>query len=167
MNDAVRLDRLEESDFREIRALGERIWREHYTSVVSPEQVEYMLSGRYEEADLRQYVNDDRRWFRVLRLASRPIGFVRYIRLSSSELKLEEVYLEAAYRGNGYGALMIRHVEAHARALGCGTLVLSVNKRNAVSIGVYEKLGFKVREAVVTDIGGGFVMDDYVMAKTL
>jgi diamine N-acetyltransferase len=163
----VRLDRLVASDFPAIRALGTRIWREHYTNLLSPDQVEYMLVGRYEEADLREYVNGDGRWFWVLRSGRDPIGFVRYTKLSPSELKLEEIYLETAQRGHGYGGLMIRHVESHALALGCEALVLSVNKRNDESIGVYVKLGFTIREAVVTDIGGGFVMDDYVMEKRL
>jgi ribosomal protein S18 acetylase RimI-like enzyme len=167
MSDDVRLDRLARSDFPAIRALGVRIWREHYTGFLSREQVEYMLSGRYEEADLREYVNGDGRWFWVLRSGGGPIGFVRCALLSANELKLEEIYLEASHRGHGYGARMIRHVESHAHALGCRTLVLSVNRRNVESIGVYEKVGFTVREAVVSDIGGGFVMDDYVMEKRL
>jgi len=31
----------------------------------------------------------------------------------------------------------------------------------------YEKHGFAIRESVVVDIGGGFVMDDFVMARSL
>jgi hypothetical protein len=42
-----------------------------------------------------------------------------------------------------------------------------VNKYNSQPIAVYEKLGFRVVAAVVQDIGGGFVMDDYRMEKTL
>jgi RimJ/RimL family protein N-acetyltransferase len=47
------------------------------------------------------------------------------------------------------------------------TLILNVNKQNLRAIRAYERNGFFVREAVVVDIGGGFVMDDYVMAKRL
>ena len=57
--------------------------------------------------------------------------------------------------------------ENAARARGCAALVLNVNKRNAQAIRAYERSGFTAREAVVVDIGGGFVMDDYVMAKPL
>jgi hypothetical protein len=42
-----------------------------------------------------------------------------------------------------------------------------VNKRNASAIAAYRKHGFDVRESVVKDIGGGFVMDDYIMEKRL
>ena len=46
-------------------------------------------------------------------------------------------------------------------------LILSVNKRNARAIAAYKRNDFAVAESVVTDIGGGFVMDDYIMAKGL
>jgi RimJ/RimL family protein N-acetyltransferase len=46
-------------------------------------------------------------------------------------------------------------------------LILSVNKRNTKAITAYKRNGFAIVESVVTDIGGGFVMDDYVMAKEL
>ncbi len=50
-------------------------------------------------------------------------------------------------------------------AAGAHRLILSVNKRNAQAIAAYKRNGFVIAESVVTDIGGGFVMDDYVMAK--
>jgi ribosomal protein S18 acetylase RimI-like enzyme len=42
-----------------------------------------------------------------------------------------------------------------------------VNKRNERAINSYRKYGFAVRETVVDDIGGGFVMDDFIMEKKL
>ncbi|WP_431021594.1 hypothetical protein, partial [Chromobacterium phragmitis] len=47
------------------------------------------------------------------------------------------------------------------------TLMLTVNRHNAEAIAVYEKRGFRVRGEVAADIGNGFVMDDYVMAKNV
>ena len=40
---------------------------------------------------------------------------------------------------------------------------LTVNKYNINTIKAYEKWGFKTVDAVVTDIGSGFVMDDFIM----
>ena len=42
---------------------------------------------------------------------------------------------------------------------------LTVNRGNAKAIRAYERNGFKVVRTQVTDIGNGFVMDDYVMEK--
>ena len=52
-----------------------------------------------------------------------------------------------------------------ARAQGCSRLVLAVNKNNRSAIAAYLKHGFRIADAVVKDIGGGFVMDDYIMVK--
>ena len=44
-------------------------------------------------------------------------------------------------------------------------MYLTVNKGNDLGIRAYKGTGFQIVEAVVTDIGEGFVMDDYVMEK--
>ena len=53
---------------------------------------------------------------------------------------------------------------APARAASeCRRLILAVNKHNANAIAAYRRWGFEVERALVTDIGAGFVMDDYLM----
>ena len=64
-------------------------------------------------------------------------------------------------------SVLIAHVAARAKKLGYPCVILAVNKRNEKAIGSYKKYGFVVREAIVDDIGHGFVMDDYVMEKKL
>ena len=66
---------------------------------------------------------------------------------------------------SGFGGLLIARALGAARKEGCKALVLAVNKANAKAISAYTKYGFRIREAIVQDIGGGFVMDDYVMVK--
>ena len=39
---------------------------------------------------------------------------------------------------------------------------LTVNKRNDDSIAIYKKFGMEIIRSEVTDIGSGYVMDDYV-----
>jgi ribosomal protein S18 acetylase RimI-like enzyme len=65
------------------------------------------------------------------------------------------------------GSRLIARVEAAAAAESLPALILNVNKNNVQAIRAYEANGFAIRDAVVVDIGGGYVMDDYVMAKRL
>jgi ribosomal protein S18 acetylase RimI-like enzyme len=58
-------------------------------------------------------------------------------------------------------------VEDIARKQGCHTVYLQVNKNNTSAIEAYQRNGYAVRESATFDIGQGFVMDDYVMAKKL
>jgi diamine N-acetyltransferase len=83
------------------------------------------------------------------------------------EFKLHKLYLLVEMLGRGLGSRLLQHVERKVRAGGARRLVLFVNKRNARAIKAYQRNGFAVVESIVTDIDGGFVMDDYVMAKDL
>ena len=82
-------------------------------------------------------------------------------------MKLHKLYLLPEMQGRGLGSRLLQHVEREVRAGAGRRLILSVNKRNAKAITAYKRNGFVIAESVVTDIGGGFVMDDYIMAKDL
>ncbi|PRP69844.1 hypothetical protein BUE93_14245 [Chromobacterium amazonense] len=162
------LDFLTTHDFHAIAELGAAIWRQHFISMITREQIDYMLASRYTPEKLSRYLDAPDRWFRVLRVDGKPSGYCSYaLTDKSGEMKLEQLYLLEELRGQGLGGRMMDEVEAAARAKGCATLMLTVNRHNAGSIAVYEKRGFTVREQVVADIGNGFVMDDYVMEKRL
>jgi ribosomal protein S18 acetylase RimI-like enzyme len=78
-----------------------------------------------------------------------------------------ELYLHPDVQRQGVGGQLIEHVAARAKKMGYPCMILAVNKRNEKAIGSYKKYGFVVREAIVDDIGRGFVMDDFVMEKKL
>ena len=169
----ARLDAMTAADFETLARLGEAIWRAHYTKIISSAQIDYMLAERYTPDKLRLYLNADDRWLMMLRIDSRAVGYCSYAltddpgEMKPGEMKLEQLYLLPELHGKGLGRLMLRHVEEQARVRGRSTLTLQTNKRNAAAIAFYRKAGFTVREEAVFDIGNGFVMDDYVMEKTL
>jgi ribosomal protein S18 acetylase RimI-like enzyme len=81
--------------------------------------------------------------------------------------KLHKLYVLPAYQGRGLGTRLLAEAMGRARAAGFGRMVLQVNRYNAGAIGVYRRNGFAVLEEKRTDIGGGFVMDDFVMGRAL
>lgn len=167
-----RLDAVTAADFETLARLAEAIWRAHYTRIIGSAQIDYMLAGRYTPGKLRLYLNADDRWLLLLRTdsptGSRAIGYCSYALTDNpGEMKLEQLYLLPELHGQGLGKLMLRHVEEQASARGRSTLMLQTNKRNDIAIAFYRKAGFTVREEAVFDIGGGFVMDDYLMEKVL
>jgi len=83
------------------------------------------------------------------------------------EFKLHKLYVHPEWQRCGIGAALLKSFEHAARANGAHTLVLNVNKRNDTAINAYRKNGFAIRESFIVDIGGGFVMDDYVMTMRL
>ncbi|WP_434628664.1 GNAT family N-acetyltransferase [Chromobacterium sp. CV08] len=168
MTSAIRFDSLGPDDFAAVAELAGAIWHRHFIGMISREQIAYMLAGRYTPEKLGRYLEAPDRWFRLLRVDGVLRGYCSYA-LSGrpGEMKLEQLYLAEDCRGQGLGGRMMDEVEAAARAAGCDTLMLTVNRHNAGAIAVYRKRGFTVREEVVADIGNGFVMDDYVMEKAL
>ncbi len=58
---------------------------------------------------------------------------------------------------------MLEYLRGLCREVGARTIWLTVNRRNERAIGAYRRAGFREVRAQVTDIGGGYVMDDYVM----
>lgn len=173
----ARLDAMTAADFEILARLAETIWRAHYTRIIDSAQIDYMLAERYTPEKLHLYLNADDRWLMLLRTdcptGSRAIGYCSYAltenpgEMKPSEMKLEQLYLLSELHGQGLGKSMLRHVEEQARVRGRRTLMLQTNKRNDIAIAFYRKAGFTVREEAMFDVGGGFVMDDYVMEKVL
>jgi ribosomal protein S18 acetylase RimI-like enzyme len=164
----ARLDAITAADFETLARLAETIWRSHYTKIISNAQIDYMLGERYTPEKLRLYLNADDRWLMLLHIDDRAVGYCSYALTGTpGEMKMEQLYLLPEFHGKGLGSLMLRHVEEQSRLRGCTTLMLQTNKRNDIAIAFYRKAGFTVREEAVFDVGGGFVMDDYVMEKLL
>ena len=71
------------------------------------------------------------------------------------------------FRGKGIGKCALNFIDEEAKKQQLSAIRLKVNKYNTASITAYEKLGFKTIKASVTDIGKGFIMDDFDMEKRL
>lgn len=149
-------------------ALAGVIWRHHYPPIIGEAQTEYMLAQRYDPDTVRAELARGDAWWDVLYDNGSMIAFASSFRADApDEVKLDKLYVHPRHQRMGYGGALVRHVCQRTAHLGFARLVLAVNKKNVHAIAAYRKHGFKVREAVVKDIGGGFVMDDYIMAKEL
>jgi ribosomal protein S18 acetylase RimI-like enzyme len=165
---SIRIVAAIEADLPRIAELAGIIWRTHYPGIITPEQIEYMLAFGYSREALRRFIAEEGAGLDLAYVGDRFAGFAAYYRVEHQrELKLDKLYVHQDYHGRGVGSRLIARVEAAATAQMRPTLILNVNKHNAQAIRAYERNGFTVRESVVVDIGGGFVMDDYVMAKSL
>jgi ribosomal protein S18 acetylase RimI-like enzyme len=142
------------------------IWRQHYPGIISAAQIDYMLAHRYHSPLIRQTLARGDHWD-VVRERETLLAFAHSFPLEGGAVKLDKLYVHPDWQRRGLGALLVQRVEARARARGRSHLLLRVNRRNAQAIAAYGKYGFTVVREVVEEIGGGFVMDDYVMIKPL
>ena len=83
------------------------------------------------------------------------------------KMMLSKLYVQKTFRGLGVGQRIIEFIEAKCRAYSITSLWLTVNRFNNGPIEWYKHHGFRITDEVKKDIGGGFVMDDYIMEKTI
>lgn len=162
----VSISALAAADIEAVRALAHEVWHKHYPSIITVEQIAYMLAQRYAPDVIAAELRRDDVWWHKATVAGRIIAFSACV-LSErrDELKLDKLYVHNEAQRGGVGGKLIDNAAKLAARLGKTWLVLAVNKNNAQAIGAYEKHGFAICESVVKDIGEGFVMDDFIMAR--
>ena len=166
MPDDVTIVSVEVEDVERLVALAREIWYAHYPAIIGTAQIEYMLGQRYNSDVVLAELRRDGVWWDKLMVAGEMAGFASYFLTGDpGEMKLDKLYVHPRHQRRGYGGMMIVRACAAARARGCSRLELAVNKNNRGAIAAYLKHGFSVVAGVVKDIGGGFVMDDYIMVK--
>ena len=163
----IRFSKQEKSeDILEIAALARTIWTEHYSAIIGKAQVDYMLDTYQSAEAIRNQIEKDGFTYEIIYGDNRPIGYIAY-RKETTCLFLSKIYLLKALRGKGLGKQMLDYVESKGLALGCRSIYLTVNRHNQQAINYYLNTGFENDGVCITDIGNGFVMDDYKMTKRL
>ena len=140
---------------------AEEVWTEYYTPLLGEAQVSYMVKNFQSEQAITEQIASGYTYF-LLESAGDIVGYVG-IQPQEEYLFLSKLYVKQAFRGKGFASKALSQVKEVAKECGLSRIRLTVNKGNANSIAVYENWGFRTVDSVVTDIGEGFVMDDYVM----
>ena len=151
-----------------IEAMALRIWSVCYAQLLSAEQIEYMLGWMYSPTRIREEMRDQIAEYHWLRLGGESVGFAAFgPGEDSGEVCLHKLYVLPEQQGQGIGSAALMALEKSAKVGGAEKISLRVNRDNVAAIRAYEKNGFQRSAEVCSDIGGGFVMDDYVMLKKL
>lgn len=146
-----------------IVVLAEEIWNEHFTPIIGKAQVDYMLAKFQSKKTIGEQIKQGYSYF----LIKSNIKYVGYfgVKPEAASLLLSKFYIVSADRGKGLGRKALNYIEQLVIESGAGKISLTVNRYNSDTIEAYKKLGFKITESIVQDIGNGFVMDDYRMEK--
>ncbi|MDR1062523.1 MAG: GNAT family N-acetyltransferase [Azoarcus sp.] len=151
-------------DIPAIVALARAAWLDAYAGIISREQIDYMLAQRYARAGLEADIENPEKWLHQASVDGALAGFAA-CEICKGEFKLDKLYIHPGMQRKGAGAALAAHAAALARGHGHSSMILAVNKHNERAIHAYTKYGFRVRDKIVTRIGSGFVMDDYIMEK--
>ncbi|HWT73816.1 MAG TPA: C-GCAxxG-C-C family (seleno)protein [Mobilitalea sp.] len=149
---------------QEVAELAEKIWHEHYDSIISKAQVDYMVDKFQSEAAMKEQMQSSGyQYYKLVNLG----GIAGYFAIKEEQeaLFLSKLYVDKKYRGRDYARKALSFMQQYCIDRNLKKIWLTVNRNNDNSIHVYDKLGFVNAGTQIADIGSGFVMDDYIMEK--
>lgn len=141
--------------------LAKEIWNNYFITIITQSQIDYMIDKFQSELSMTEQIKLGYEYYNFV-LDSEIIGYFAVCPKEDNTLFLSKLYLKKAYRGNGYSRKAFEFIKQLAMEKGCNMIWLTVNKHNDDSIAIYKKFGMEIIRSEVTDIGNGYVMDDFV-----
>lgn len=164
----LRIVPLQADQAQTLADLARLIWQQHYPGIISQAQIDYMLHQRYGLELILQQLGETGHGWSVANTEGAMRGFCHCLLASGTRpVKIDKLYVHPDYQRQGIGAALLAQVEDQSRAHGAHTISLRTNQRNHVALAAYRKYGFDIVSEAITDIGGGFRMEDYVLEKRL
>ena len=153
-----------------LRELAWVIFPYTYRTMLSPDQIDYMMDMMYSERAIRWQMRErgDRYFFllRTIDDQEEPIGYLSVRPDGEHTYHLEKLYTHPSVRGLGLGRMLFAHAQAVASEWAGGAacrLELNVNRDNP-AVGFYLRMGMYQAGRGDFPIGQGYYMTDYIMA---
>lgn len=140
----------------------EKIWQEVFTPIIGSNQVDYMLEHYQSTEIIMQEIKTGVSYYALV-LDNEYIGYIAY-EITLDYLYLSKIYITNEYRGQGLMREIFTWFDELAKTHKLKQH-LRVNQGNTRAIKVYQHLGFELLKEVVSDIGQGYQMVDYVFEK--
>ena len=172
-------------DLQATARMAHDIWFEYWPALIGKAQTEYMVANMQSLSaitrDIRQV---GYRYWILLDEQGKRVGYTSALvedfsddpmcaeatkhgteiaKRASKRLFISKIYLLSDARGHGYARRTIEFYEDLCFARGFEAMYLTVNKYNELGIRAYHGTGFETIDSVETDIGEGYIMDDYIM----
>lgn len=144
-----------------LSAVADDIWHEYFTPIIGEAQVDYMLEKFLSPDALVEQINSGYEYS----LFSYEYTFAGFagIHEEDGKLFLSKLYVHEDFRGKGIASYMFEKFVEICRDRNLDKIWLTCNRHNTNTLAIYEHLGFKTVREKATDIGNGFVMDDYIL----
>lgn len=153
---------MQPADIPAVSTLAEHVWRTHYPSVISRQQIEYMLPKACSPESIAAYVRDKKQRFWLAYADNVLAGYAAVEPREKNIWFIDKLYIDTDRHRAGIGSALLSHIVA---TLQPKALALRVNRKNVKAINFYFKHGFFIEGLDVLELGGGYVMDDFLMRK--
>lgn len=152
-------------DIAIIREIANITWPDAYGSYISQAQLDYMLDMMYSDASLIEQINKGHQFY-IAEHNNKAVGFASVSQEADNACKLNKLYVLPTAQKTGAGKSLLFKTIEYATSQAASCVYLQVNKQNNAQQ-FYSKHGFTIREASILEIGGGYIMDDYIMELKL
>lgn len=170
-----------DEQLEELARMADEIWHEYWPAIIGDAQTDYMVATFQSLDAIKDGIAQHgyRYWFicdadeanpasETLRERLGIVGYTGgYPEADAGRFFISKIYLFAEARGRGYCSKTIAFYDGLCREEGLRSMYLTVNKHNELGIRAYRAKGFETIESVETDIGNGFIMDDFVMERAV
>ena len=157
----MQLAKVDDSLIRETAEFAQNVFIDYYTDLIGIKQSVYMAEKFLSQDVIRKLI-DEGAVFTLVKEGDQILGFYE-CQKEENRMFLSKLYVDKHYRGKGIGRFMFDDLLNYTRDNNLSRIYLTVNKGNTPSFNIYRHLGFEVIDAVETDIGQGYIMDDYIM----
>lgn len=154
-------------ELRRVSELANDIWHECFVDIISEGQIDYMIEKFQSLNAMCRQIEEQSYTYMSVYDNDDLCGYIAVKPENDERFFLSKLYLRSDKRGTGIVSEMLERVFAEARLAGKKSVYLTVNKHNDRAIAVYKRTGFVITDEVVTDIGSGYVMNDYIFTYTL
>ena len=159
-------------DIELIRSIAKVAFPATYSTIISAEQIDYMMEWMYSAKKLQQEISGNITYL-LAEVDGRTVGYLSFgpdegaaAPGHSRLFHLHKIYLLPEAQGGGNGKRLFMAGERERRLAGATAFELNVNRGNP-ALGFYRHLGMQLSRSGDFDIGGGFFMNDHIMRKEL
>ena len=144
-----------------VAELASEIWNEYYINIISKKQIDYMLTTFQSLESIQSQIESGSEYY-IIYDEKTPVGYLSFQK-QDDHIFLSKLYIKFTARNKGIGKKALNLVKAKCKNKKIKSIRLTVNKHNYPAIDIYKRRGFKTIDSVETDIGEGFIMDDYIL----
>lgn len=170
-----------------LATLADEIWHEYWPALIGSDQTDYMVDSFQSVPALTSDISEHHYYYFLVKDdKGKIVGYTgsccenyeddrdnkakdkngeEISKLYLKRLFISKIYLLKEERGKHYASDIIRFWNEFAKSHDLDGMYLTVNKGNELGIRAYRGHDFTTIESVESDIGNGFIMDDYIMAR--
>lgn len=158
----IKIKSAEVTDIPLIQELSRNIWKTHYITIISMEQINYMLDKMYAQKQLEEELNNPDYFYYLAFLNQKVCGYMAISKSNENEYLLHKFYILEEARFKGLGEKIFNLVFEKRNY---SQIQLYVNRQNFKSVNFYFKLGFRISAVIDNHFGEGYYMNDFIMIK--